>query len=156
MKIARENFSEGNILIYTNGILLPQQPEEFWQALNDYKINLRITRYPVKLDWNKIISMAERYKIDIEEAYGGRGLLEEMSFFVNPIDLTGSLDYKKNFAACDASNSCITLENGKLYTCSTIPCIRHFNKFFNKNIPVTEKDYIDIYKAPDKNYIFKN
>ena len=47
------------------------------------------------------------------------------------------------------------LSHGKLYTCSTIPCIRHFNKFFNKNIPVTEKDYIDIYKAPDKNYIFK-
>ena len=36
-----------------------------------------------------------------------------------------------------------------LYTCSYIPNIRHFNKFFNKNIPISVNDYIDIHKARD-------
>ena len=36
-----------------------------------------------------------------------------------------------------------------LYTCSYIPNIRHFNKFFNKNIPISINDYIDIHKARD-------
>ena len=38
---------------------------------------------------------------------------------------------------------------GKLYTCSYIQNIRHFNKFFNKNIPISVNDYIDIHKAKD-------
>ena len=42
------------------------------------------------------------------------------------------------------------LDNGKLYTCAIHANIRHFNKFFNKNIPVSVNDYINIHKV--RNY----
>ena len=41
----------------------------------------------------------------------------------------------------------MSLKDGKLYPCTCIPNIYHFNKYFNKNIPVTDRDYIDIFKV---------
>ena len=48
------------------------------------------------------------------------------------------------------ANSFCFLSKGKLFTCTVAPNIRHFNKFFNKNIPITDADYIDIYEAQNK------
>lgn len=42
------------------------------------------------------------------------------------------------------------VENGRLYTCTLIPNIEHFNKYFNKNLEVCDDDSIDIYKAKIK------
>ena len=41
------------------------------------------------------------------------------------------------------------MKHGKLYTCSTIPHVSHFNKAFNTDLRVCEKDYIDIFKVDD-------
>ena len=37
--------------------------------------------------------------------------------------------------------------NGNLYTCTIAPNIEHFNKYFGYNLPLTDRDGIDIYKA---------
>ena len=39
-----------------------------------------------------------------------------------------------------------------LYTYSYIPNIINFNKFFNKNIPISINDYIDKDKYKEKDY----
>ncbi len=41
------------------------------------------------------------------------------------------------------------MHHGKVYTCSLPTGIKHFNKYFNKNLEVTKADYIDIYEAKD-------
>jgi len=42
-----------------------------------------------------------------------------------------------------------TVQNGRIATCGFVFTIRHFNRYFNQNIPVTDMDSIDIYKAKD-------
>ena len=46
---------------------------------------------------------------------------------------------------CGQANNCITLSNGRLFTCSFAPAVRHFNKYFKQNIQITEADYVNIY-----------
>ena len=67
-----------------------------------------------------------------------------------PLDLEGKQDINANFIKCMHANSFCCLSKGKLFTCTVAPNVRHFNKFFNKNIPITDVDYIDIYKAQNK------
>ena len=45
------------------------------------------------------------------------------------------------------ANHCIFLKQGRVYTCATAANIEHFNKFFNKNLKIMNKDSINIYKA---------
>jgi hypothetical protein len=46
------------------------------------------------------------------------------------------------------------LVDGKLYTCARIAYIKYFNDYFGQDIEVTERDYIDIYKARNMDEIF--
>ena len=140
MKIARENFTEGDIRIITNGILLPQQNDNFWRACHDNSIRVIMTHYPIKLDIELIKAKAAKFNVDFQ--YYGSSQSEKFFMFKTPLDLSGSGSAIKKFAKCGKGNGCITLSNGKLYTCTLIPHLKFFNKAFNQNIPVTEADYI--------------
>ncbi len=50
-----------------------------------------------------------------------------------------------NFSMCGRANNCVYLHDGRLYTCSFVVTVRHFNKYFKQNIPVTDADSINIY-----------
>ncbi|MBQ7561463.1 MAG: radical SAM protein [Synergistaceae bacterium] len=149
MKIARENFPEGEINIYTNGILLPQQDEKFWRACHDNNINIIMTHYPIKIDVDKINSLADKFNVVFHCS------MADKTMFKNPLDLSGSGNAIKNFAKCAKGNGCIFLDDGKLYTCTLISNLKFFNKAFNQNIPVTEADYINIYDDITSDEIFK-
>jgi hypothetical protein len=64
-----------------------------------------------------------------------------------PLCLDGSQNAEENFFTCSRGAVCIELRDGKMAACTAIFSIRHFNSYFKKNIRVTEKDYIDIYKV---------
>ncbi|MDR2803389.1 MAG: hypothetical protein LBB22_03760 [Treponema sp.] len=64
-----------------------------------------------------------------------------------PLDLNGGQNIKKSFNVCFFANSCISLNDGKLYTCGLPVSIQHFNGYFGKDIQASEEDFIDIYKV---------
>jgi hypothetical protein len=68
-------------------------------------------------------------------------------------DLSGKQNVKQNFKLCYMSNECIQLYNGKLYTCATVSYVDFFNEKFKQNLKVSSDDYIDIYKAKNKDEI---
>lgn len=144
MKIARKNFSSGHIFIFTNGILLSSQSDEFWQACHDNNIRIVISAYPIKIDDEKIKSMSEKFGVRTEWAWG-QNKNERDTFGMFRIDLDGKQNGRKNFLYCGSANGCITLSHGRLTTCVFAAHAHHFNKKFNKNIEITERDNIDIY-----------
>ena len=155
MKITRENFTSGDITIYTNGILLPQKGADFWQACHDNNIGILISSYPIKLDKDKINDAAKKFAVRISWGFAPKNALKESTFIVSPIDISGKGDPKKSFARCLESNACITLKHGKLFTCVFAAHVHHFSKKFGIDIPITEADCIDIYKESDGNEILK-
>jgi len=62
-----------------------------------------------------------------------------------PIDLSGKQNVKDSFLRCSAANRCVALDNGKIYTCTTIPYVKYFNIMFKENLEVSERDYLDIH-----------
>ena len=146
-ELTRKYFDKTEIRLITNGILLLKQSDSFWQSIKDNNIILEPTKYPIKIDWDKIKEICEDMNIKLE--FINDETVIKTSYKL-PLNLQGNENPEWNFRNCWLANNCVMLQNGRLYTCSYIPNIRHFNKFFNKNIPVSVNDYIDIYEA--RNY----
>ena len=146
-ELTRKYFDKTEIKLITNGILLLKQNDSFWQSMKNNNITLAPTKYPIKIDWGKIKDICDNMNIKLK-FYNDANVIK--TSFYNPLNLEGNENPEWNFRNCFLANNCLILDNGKLYTCSYIPNIRHFNKFFNKNIPISVNDYIDIHKA--RNY----
>lgn len=155
MRITREKFPDSKMSVYTNGILLPKQGADFWTACHDYNVGIDISRYPIKLDVEAIEGAAEKYGVVVRWASAPKNILEDSAFIVSPIDLSGSGDIRRSFAMCMESNNCINLSHGRLFTCVFAAYAHHFAKKFGVDIPITEADYIDIYKESDADTILE-
>lgn len=145
LKLTRESLPNTKIRLVTNGILLTKQNEEFWKTLKELNIFVEYTKYDIKLDYDKIDEIIKQYAVNIE-VYGYNQNVVKTSHKI-PLDLRGNQNVVCNFMNCFHANHCISLKNGRLYTCTVAPNIDNFNQYFNKNIPLTEYDGIDIYKA---------
>lgn len=146
IKIARENFKnlDTRIELVTNGILLKEMRDEFWKTCYESDIGIAITKYPINLDYEELRELARGNGVKLR--FFGNSAVMKTSWHL-PLDLEGKQDYRLNFMRCWRANNCITLKNGKMYACNIPAHIEHFNEYFDKNIPVTKDDYVDIYEV---------
>jgi MoaA/NifB/PqqE/SkfB family radical SAM enzyme len=150
--IARGLFPTTPIQVTTNGILLTGQPEEFWRSCSKNKIIISISQYPIKLDKKEIKKKAVAHRVKL--MFNGTTSEERMCKL--PLDLTGSQDMKKSFQKCAISwGCCVTLRDGRIYTCCIAAHIKFFNEFFKQNLIVSDRDYVDIYKVNSKDEIIE-
>lgn len=145
MRISREYLPNTRIEVVTNAIILNIQTAEFWNACKLYNIIIVPTKYPLNTDYEKAEQIAKEYGVKLEY-YGNTSEVLKTSYHI-PLDPEGQQNPVTNFINCFHANNCVFLKNGKLYTCTIAPNIEHFNKYFNKNIPLTDRDGIDIHKA---------
>jgi MoaA/NifB/PqqE/SkfB family radical SAM enzyme len=144
MDIAGRYFDTGVISIITNGILLFKQPEAFWLSCKRNRIQIIITIYPIKIDFEAIERLGQKYGVTVLRwDWGGK----RKKLYRMPFDLEGKQPVKSNFRRCIRGNTCVFLQDGRLYTCSTIPCIQHLDSHFNLSLQVSENDSIDIHQA---------
>lgn len=150
----RECFPDTNlteIRVISNGILVNDMPDEFWQCLHKYNTILSVTKYPLKLNYDLMHEKAQKHNVNFE-FYDNTD--QEQIWYNIKLQEDGKKDARKSFYKCFVANSCIMLKDGKLYTCTLIPNIEHFNKHFKKDLQVCTEDYIDIYQAKNKEEIF--
>ncbi|WP_290881733.1 radical SAM protein, partial [Helicobacter sp.] len=57
--ITRKYFPNSAIWLVTNGILLNKQPKEFWESCRENNIEIHPTKYPIKIDWERIEAQCE-------------------------------------------------------------------------------------------------
>jgi MoaA/NifB/PqqE/SkfB family radical SAM enzyme len=144
LEISRRYLPKARIQVTTNGILLPKMPETFWKACHSHKIHLSISHYPIKLDKPEIKRLALHHHVAVE--YNGSDAPDRM--LKMPLDPEGRADPKTTWKNCMITwGCCVTLRDGRIYTCMMPAHIRFFNKYFNKHLDVTENDFIDIQKA---------
>jgi len=166
IRVTREVFPNAFICLFTAGLLLEKwsaKPSDgsmnLWEAVKEYEIEIRWTRYPINLRFDKIKGIVEEYGIEWWEdappfEKGARvwlfseiGALKykgEKHSVKHPFWLEGGiLPYR--WISCYQFNESIVLRDGKIYTCPMIPYVHFFNERFNQNLVVGENDYIDIY-----------
>lgn len=165
MQITRETFPEALICLFTDGLLLPllggKDKDNVWEAIREYEIEVRLTRYPIPLDEERIVKQAESHGIPVtydppEFRKGARlwifseiGALKYRGVkhsVKHPFDLSGNVE-KFRWASCYQFNESIVLRDGKIYTCPMIPYAHFFNEAFDQNLEVKEDCYIDIYQV---------
>lgn len=142
MKMSRKYFPRGSIKVVSNGLLISKMKDDFWQAARESKIIISVTRYPIKIDFDAIRSLAAKNNARFEFFNIGAKSMQK-----RPLDLTGAQNIYSNFRMCHMANYCVQLRAGKIYPCVVIAYIVFFNKYFSQNLIVSDNDYIDIYKA---------
>lgn len=155
LKVVREKFPYAVIRLTTNGILLLQQKEEFWEVCREYNITIVNTKYPIKIDYEKIKEKARNESVNFQ-FFEGTGDDTVKTSSKKLITLNGTNDPVKSFAKCYISNYGNFLMEGKFYGCPfSCQSYRIFNKKFSQNLRMTERDYLDIYKVQDMQEIFE-
>ena len=144
MRISRQYFPKSRIQIITNGLLLLSQKNIFWESVIEYDIVMTPTKYP-GVHWEKIEARAREFGYEFTYFdFSGNTEKTSRKFC---LDLSGSQDVKKSFNRCCMAITTVSVQNGRVATCPFVFNIRHFNKYFNQQIPVTKTDSIDIYKV---------
>ncbi len=131
----------------TNGILLANQPDEFWQSCKKNAVKIVVSVYPIKIDEEKIIAQARRFGV----ALNALDRTQKASWYKHTWDLSGSQNIEKTYRKCKWGNVCVYLEDGKLDPCGFPLLTKHFNKYFSQSErkfdEPTEDDYVDIFKV---------
>jgi len=140
--VGRRHLPNTRIAVITNGILLAKMPECFWRACNENNIHIIVTRYPMKLDYKAMESIAKSHDVVFGYATG----IEKTSWNI-ALSPAGTHDCNDSFVNCFMSNKCAYLENGRIYPCSPVGRIEAFNEFFCTNMCVTQNDYVNIYQV---------
>ena len=141
LRLIRKYFPETNILIITNGLLIKRMTEEFWKTCAEVDAEFYPTLYRIKIDWDYFKDKCKQYNIRYDLSI----VRDDYGFSKLNMDWRGRHNARSMFEKCSYGNRCISLEKGKLYTCSTASCIGIYNKKFNMHFP--EANGIDIYKA---------
>jgi len=144
MEAVRKYFPNGEIIILTNGILLNKQSNEFWNACRKNRINIRITHYPIKLDFESLQNKAKSVAVSLEYWGGSGGNMPIKSMWKRPLDLNGTQGLQHSWKYCNEANNCVRLKNGKIYPCATIYSVGHFNKYFDINMEVSQGDVLEL------------
>lgn len=151
----RRCFPHATIRLTTNGLLLLQQGEEFWRVCRENKVTIVNTKYPINLDFEKMQERAKEEGVTYKFFEGTGNHLVKKSF-KKMINLKGDSDPVESFMNCSISNYGNFLMEGKLYGCPfSCQSNRIFNKKFDENLRITEKDYLVLDDIKDKSEIFE-
>jgi len=151
LEIARKYF-DGPINIVTNGLLLEKMDTVFWESCKKNNIRIILSSYPIKLNYIKIKELAKKYSVNLKIRMQ---FMNKHQWCRLPKDMEGKQDITDNINLCLVVNFCIFLKDGKLSTCCLPLLIDRFNGYFNKNIQVSENDFIDIHKAENIKEIYQ-
>jgi len=145
--IVRSLFPDASICLHTNGLLLLQMPEEFWENLLKNNVSIEITRYPIDINLDGIKEKCQQY--GIWQGCIGKESAPIKTMWKYPLDLSGKQPLKSSFNICNQRNTCTFLKDGIVYPCMVIANIRHFNEYFNQDLQLSNDDVINIYDAND-------
>lgn len=142
IEFARSILPLAEIMIVSNGLLIPKQSEEFFECCRKNDIKISISGYkPTLLMKEDITNILEKNKVDY---YFKNDVLN----FGKNIDLQGRADPNEAFKMCRESD-CHFFRNGKIYKCPFEALGNHLFQYYN--IELRLEGGVDIYQ-PEINW----
>jgi len=134
--------------LVTNGLLLPDMSDSFWETCRATGTSIYISHYPVSLNYAMLEKKANKK---------GIGIITEpkQSFRKDVYDVSGSQDELLSHSSCFLFGNCCQLNNGRFFPCSISAYFHHFNSYFNLGISLSDDNCLDIYKARSKEEFFR-
>lgn len=144
------NHHNVRIRVVTNGLLLPKMEESFWQSCKDNHIILSISKYPIRFDYNDVITKARDYGIETEIFHNDTTAVMRKL----PIDVCGEQDQLSSFSNCPIAHRCCFLKNNLIYSCPRVPNICFFNNEYGYDLPINEGDFLQLSNVSSIDEIF--
>lgn len=111
--VTRSVFPHARIDFTTNGLLVRQMPESFWEKLRQTKVAIKFTRYPIALDYEDIIRYVKEKGVDVFSA----GTEKPIEYFRRiPLEPAGIYNIFQSYVQCPYTE-CAQLRDGKLFRC---------------------------------------
>lgn len=153
IRLTREHFSWGKIMVVTNGLLLGQMKEDFWRACRDCRVEISATKYPVACDYESHRQKAQQEGVRFTFYNGGQRLKTLNRF---PLSQAGHQHVEDSFLHCVSSNRYLALRHGHIYGCDMAAYAHHLIKKFDLPLHESRRDSIDIYKAKSAEEIMEH
>lgn len=150
-RIVRSYWSDSQVRLLTNGTLLDRQKESFWDSCRENDIIITPTKYPVGIDYDALEELAKSKGVKYDY-FNDTGVVKTL--YKLPVTLEPVNDARTSFFKCGMANYSVFLRDGRLYPCCVIPNVCHFNKYFDKNLKITDKDSIDIFSGVTEDDIY--
>ncbi len=144
LHLARNCFPKGEIHLVTNGLLLPKQPDSFYETCRDAQIIISVTPYPISLDHEAIRRRCESFGVEYR-LFGEDQCKTHFNRLL--LDVTGGQDAAENYRRCPYSNICLFLYRGRMYPCGIGAHMRLFEQYFSAGLELTEADSVDIFSV---------
>lgn len=142
LNITREFFPKANISIVTNGILLKDMREPFWDSCRKEKIAIDLSKYPETEDiFLDNIALIKDKGISLGYVHECR----KMYVFHNP---KGDSNKEFSYKYCPIKQYTI-LKGNKIFVCPKAAYVGFYNKEFKAKVSVDKG--INIEKSSDKN-----
>lgn len=127
---ARVALPKARLQLITNGILLKDMPNAFFENCIRNKIQICVSTYPINIDYTQLYSFVRSKGVDIKTFN-----VRSISNVWKNMGLSNEhlLNYKKTFLECKYANHCSNLRNGKLYLCPHAAYVHLFNEYFGEN-----------------------
>ena len=138
MSCTRDIFPDADIMVVTNGLLIPGIEEDILKIMNRYCIRFDISLYPPT---EKIKERIELRCIENEVDYHFSNPIHE---FYDCINYNGDSDKNTAYEKCE-SKGCHFLEDGKMAVCCLPIVYKRQEKKLSWKMHIGEKDIVDLY-----------
>lgn len=151
---AREIFPKTFLVLFTNGILLDEKDDKFWDSCLKNDIIINVTKYPVDINFEKMEQFAKQKKVKF--CFYNHPLEVRKTSHKIVFDLEGKQNINESFENCShKTQGCRFLKDGCLYPCTVAPNSTNFSKYFKKDMPLSEDDCVNIHNAKSGKQILK-
>lgn len=151
IEIAREFFPATPISIFTNGLLIPKMPDDFWDTCRKHRVLIDITRYPINVNYDHLIEIVRSKGVEVKQ-FADRSI--DNSFQRFPLDQNKRQWARLAHFTC-FNYGCLSIVGENLYPCSISGCIELLNKRFGTSFEHEDDDYLRIADLKDVKEIFR-
>ena len=145
VKAAREVYRPSDITILTNGTLLRDRSDSFYETIASLDCGLVIDKYFDMPDFESTVEHIKSLgvRVELDGCVDGSGWFHRAPLDLQTTDFAED-ENAKHFVMCEKANNIFTLDRGYLYPCGRSASIKYFNRYFNTHLPECG---IDIYAS---------
>jgi len=138
--IVKEIYPSTNLGLLTNGLLLPNMPDDFWRACQEYDVMLKVTCFPI---------MPATMRLELERTFRRKSLrfrLTDKKLFNKILVLHNDAALEDIVKNCGC-NKAYNLFEGFVARCTVPMVVRDLNAYFKVDFITAGR--LDIYSVRD-------
>jgi len=143
LRIARDSGLGDRLSMFTNGLLLPRQPEEFWQYMDQVELSL-YPGFDPPGGLKPLQTMARRYNVDLRIGRRSCFMIPAVDFPISNRRLVRSI-----FQTCVMARYCHAIKDGRLFRCSVSQGMDYYLAALGYQTDFTHTDSLPIEDRPD-------